>query len=168
MDSARTRSDAPEAAAWWRQILVPVRGGPEAPCRARLAFLLAAASGASVTFLYVVDERVLGDPEAGLVREALEAQLAREGEAVLGAIGRLPEAAGVCYLTRVEVGPVVETILRLARELQADLIVVGAHRRTWLGRLLGQSVAESLLCQAACAVLAVPPTETTPEPAPRP
>ncbi|HEX2185158.1 MAG TPA: universal stress protein, partial [Chloroflexota bacterium] len=143
MDRAKAWRDDPQAAAWWRQILVPVRGGPDATSRARLALFLAAASGASVTFLYVIDQRLLGDPEGGVAREELEVQLAREGQAVLGAIGRLPEAAGICYLTRVEVGPVVETILRLARELAADLIVVGAHRRTWLGRLLGRSVAES-------------------------
>ena len=144
-------------AAAWRQVLVPVRGGPDALARARLALRLAVGVGASLTALYVIDDRLLGDPDAGLVREQVHAQLAREGEAVLGSIAQLTEAREVGFLTRLEVGPVVETIVRVAREVNADMIVVGSHRQTWLGRLLGGSVAESLLRAAPCAVLAIPP-----------
>ncbi len=152
-------SGGPTGIEGWRQLLVPVRGGADALARARLALRLAAATGARVTALYVVDERLLGDPDAALVRDTLHHQLVREGEAVLKSIVELPEAQGVHVTTRVARGQVVETIVRVADEIGADVIVVGSHRQTWLGRLLGGSVAESVLRAARCAVLAIPPRE---------
>ena len=145
----------------WHQILVPVRGGPDAMLRAELALRIAQGTGARVTALYVVDDRVLADPDAGLVRESLMAQLTREGEQLLEEVKLLAEDSQVKLSTRVEQGPVVETILRIAGEIGADAIVVGAHRQTWLGRLLGGSLAESVLRAARCAVLAVPPAHDT-------
>jgi nucleotide-binding universal stress UspA family protein len=62
-------------------------------------------------------------------------------------------------------GPAVETILGLADEVRADLIVMGTHGRGGLGRLLLGSVAEQVLRRAHCPVLfvkagmPVPPAE---------
>jgi nucleotide-binding universal stress UspA family protein len=50
-------------------------------------------------------------------------------------------------------GAVVE-ILRVAREVESDLIVMGTHGRTGLGRVLMGSVAEAVLRSAHCPVLA--------------
>jgi nucleotide-binding universal stress UspA family protein len=46
-------------------------------------------------------------------------------------------------------------ILRLAREVDCDLIVLGTHGRTGLGRLLMGSVAEQIVRRASCPVLTV-------------
>ena len=46
-------------------------------------------------------------------------------------------------------------ILRLAQEIKCDLIVMGTHGRTGLGRLLVGSVAEQVLRKAPCPVLTV-------------
>jgi len=142
----------------WRHMLVPVRGGPDALARVRLALRIAAATGANITALYVMDDRLLGDPSAALVREDLFEQLAKEGEAVFEAVRGLPEARNVRLTTRLERGHVVETVVKVGEEVGADVIVVGSHRQTWLGRLLGGSVAESIMRVARCTVLAVPPT----------
>jgi len=66
---------------------------------------------------------------------------------------------------RLEDGDADETILRVAQEIQADLIVMGTHGRTGLGRLLMGSVAEKVLRKATCPVLTVrrPFSETVPE-----
>jgi nucleotide-binding universal stress UspA family protein len=48
-----------------------------------------------------------------------------------------------------------EQILRLAQETECDLIVMGTHGRTGLGRLLTGSVAEQVLRKALCPVLTV-------------
>jgi nucleotide-binding universal stress UspA family protein len=58
-------------------------------------------------------------------------------------------------------------ILRTAEEVQCDLIVLGTHGRTGLGRLLMGSTAEQVARRANCPVLTVRhlPTE---EPATRP
>jgi nucleotide-binding universal stress UspA family protein len=143
----------------WFQILVPVRGGADAYEKVELALALARGTGARVTALNVVDERVIGDPEAGLVRETLNEQLREEGERLLADIARLGDGNEVRLSTRVERGPVVETIVKVADEIGADAIIVGAHKQTWLGRLLGGSLAEAVLRAASCAVIAVPPSK---------
>lgn len=48
-----------------------------------------------------------------------------------------------------------ETVLAVAQELRSDLLVVGTHGRSGLGRALLGSVAEGLLARATCDVLAV-------------
>ena len=64
-------------------------------------------------------------------------------------------------------GEPAEEILRLAKERGADLIVLGTHGRTGLGRLLMGSVAENVMRRAPCLVLTVkqPVPEMTPMPA---
>ena len=61
--------------------------------------------------------------------------------------------AGVEY--RVQDGDPTVEILGVAREASCDLIVMGTHGRTGLGRLLLGSVAEQVLRKAACPVLTV-------------
>jgi nucleotide-binding universal stress UspA family protein len=48
-------------------------------------------------------------------------------------------------------------LTHMATQLQADLLVVGSHGRNVLLRWLLGSVAESVLRQATCAILVVPP-----------
>lgn len=55
----------------------------------------------------------------------------------------------------VESGDPAKEILRLAREIPCDLIVIGTHGRTGLGRLLMGSVAEQVVRKAACPVVTV-------------
>jgi nucleotide-binding universal stress UspA family protein len=62
-------------------------------------------------------------------------------------------AVGVDYWLR-EGEPAAE-ILKLAQEEGADLIVLGTHGRTGLGRILLGSVAEQVVRRAACPVLTV-------------
>lgn len=143
----------------WHQIVVSVRGGADAYDKVELALALAKGTGARVTVLNVIDERVIGDPEAGLVRETLNDQLREEGEQLLAALAKLAAGTDVRVTTRLERGPVVETIVRVADEVGADAIIVGAHKQTWLGRLLGGSLAEAVLRAAPCAVMAVPPRQ---------
>jgi nucleotide-binding universal stress UspA family protein len=54
-----------------------------------------------------------------------------------------------------ETGEPEAEILGLARKLHADLIVMGTHGRTGLGRLLLGSIAEHVLRKAPCPVLTV-------------
>ena len=53
-----------------------------------------------------------------------------------------------------------KTIATFARKKDADLIVVGTHGRTGLGRLFMGSTAEALLRQAPCHVMVVKPRTT--------
>ncbi len=52
-------------------------------------------------------------------------------------------------------GAPAEEILSVARDVGADLVVLGTHGRTGLGRLLMGSVAERVIHKATCPVLTV-------------
>jgi nucleotide-binding universal stress UspA family protein len=56
---------------------------------------------------------------------------------------------------RLEQGNAALEIVRVAQETQCDIIVIGTHGRTGLGRFLMGSVAEQVLRTAPCPVLAV-------------
>jgi nucleotide-binding universal stress UspA family protein len=54
-------------------------------------------------------------------------------------------------------GDPAETIADLAKEHDADLIVVGTHEPSLIGRLFGQSVTEAVVHKVHCDVLIVHP-----------
>jgi len=66
--------------------------------------------------------------------------------------------------TRLILGLDREEILRTAEEVGCDLIVMGTHGRTGLGRLLMGSVAESVLPRASCPVMVVKTPDLVAEP----
>jgi len=81
-----------------------------------------------------------------------------------------PEDAKVPVEHRLVEGDAAAEILRLAGEMNCDLIVMGTHGRTWLSRMLMGSVAEQVVRKASCPVLTVkaqrPVQPSTPEVAP--
>jgi nucleotide-binding universal stress UspA family protein len=120
----------------------------------------ARASGAKLTLLHAVDlyprhaigwgapfgaswvvppEELVADVKRG-AEEALRAELQR---------------FGVEGDTRAAVGDAPTAILEAARELQPDLIVVATRGRTGLRRMVLGSVAERVVTEATCSVLAV-------------
>lgn len=65
---------------------------------------------------------------------------------------RLPEGMRCCHI--VGEGGVYETVLRIAGEVKADLIVIGAHRPDLADYLLGPNAAR-VVRHAKCSVLVV-------------
>lgn len=63
--------------------------------------------------------------------------------------------AGVPARAEIRTGDVAEQIIAAALEFDADLIVLGSHGRTGLGRVLLGSVARNVLYHAPCSVLIV-------------
>jgi nucleotide-binding universal stress UspA family protein len=108
--------------------------------------------GARVVVTHVVNVQLYGNPAMGpLIADPVdvEDELRRELEAL-----RPPDpAVGVEH--RLCRGDAATEIVALARELKADLIVMGTHGRSGLGRLVLGSVAEAVLRRAPCPVLTV-------------
>jgi nucleotide-binding universal stress UspA family protein len=132
-------------------ILQPTDFSEQAQDAFGLACALARDYGARLVVLHVASvpivpfEPALVPPSGEEVRRAGEEQLARVH----------PPPTNVQFERRVEVGDVVPEVLRVAHEIQPDLIVMGTHGRTGLGRILMRSVAEQVVRRAKCPVLTV-------------
>jgi nucleotide-binding universal stress UspA family protein len=66
-----------------------------------------------------------------------------------------PLDPAICVEHLLEEGDAATAILQVAHERQCELIVMGTHGRTGLGRLLMGSVAEVVVRNASCPVLTV-------------
>lgn len=66
-----------------------------------------------------------------------------------------PSDSGVPCEHRLLIGAPADEIVKYAQEQQADMIVIGSHGRTGLGRLLLGSVAEAIVRQAGCPVMTI-------------
>ena len=88
--------------------------------------------------------------EQGMDSYAAEARLALEEHT-----GQILKDANVSYETRIERGHPVETITRLAQQVNADLIVLGSRGQSDVLAFLMGSVSEGVLHHAHCPVLIV-------------
>lgn len=117
----------------------------------RLACSLARDHGAKVVVLHVLTPppavsygELIVEPDAALVQQGWE-QLRKI---------HAPDPS-VPLEHRLEQGFAASEIVRVAEEIQADMIVLGTHGRSGLGRLLMGSVAEQVVRKAPCPVLTV-------------
>jgi nucleotide-binding universal stress UspA family protein len=142
-----------------RQILCPVDFSDLSSAALRYASLLARCGNARLVVAYAQSfspppyftEGQVGELEHQF-RDAFqgaEAALRRFVDAELGA-----EAGPGTEVKVVEAMPV-DGILRLTREIKADLVVMGTHGRSGVNRLMLGSVAERVLRESAVPVLTV-------------
>jgi len=85
----------------------------------------------------------------------LEARARRQAERQLAALVAQAKKTGVRIEAQLTDGLPSEEILRAARRHRADLIVIGTHGRTGLGRIFMGSVVERVLQRATSPVLTV-------------
>lgn len=120
---------------------------------------------ATVHLLHVVDEAYqywaavgpnsvpIGPPPEELV------QAAREG--MVNFVDKHFPSSGGKPVTHVELGRPFVEIVRYARKVNADLIVIGTHGRSGLSHVLLGSVTEKVVRKASCPVLTVRPPDVT-------
>ena len=119
-------------------ILVPYDGSDEAQRGAEHGIELAAALGATVHALYVID--LPGTPRALALRddeEEMREEYRNYGEEVLANLGTVAEEHGVDYETHFKTGAPSEEIVEFAESEGMDAIVLGSAFRGKLGNLLG-------------------------------
>ncbi len=132
----------------FENILFATDFGKSAEREAGYAFSLAKEHGARLTFLHVLPQR---KPYSGLAFTSEKETIKRQLEELLPTGSDL-----VCKLEfEVAVGEPVEEILRRAKDIKADLIVMGAKARGSLASNALHAKAYQVICRALCPVLTV-------------
>jgi nucleotide-binding universal stress UspA family protein len=132
-----------------RTVLHPTDFSERAGCALAMAAALARDYGARLLLLHVV-------PAPRFHGEVVARRQEDFYEHTREQLRRLqPADARLQVEYQIEEGDAVDEILRAAEESACDLIVLGTHGRTGLGRLLLGSVAEQVLRRAPCPVLTV-------------
>ena len=132
------------------EILCPIDGSPGSDAAVEHACYLAELADARVHALFVVDETIAGADGWDVVVEREE----ERGEESLDAVAATGEARGVPVERHLRRGRPHEEILDAASDYGADLIVMGTHGRTGVGRFLAAgSVAERVVRHSEAPVL---------------
>ncbi len=137
----------------YRRILLVVDLLEHSAAVGRRAQALAAGLGAEIELLHVV-EFVPVEPMGETLMPAVQIEeelLHRAGERLRALAGELGLAQSPCH---VEAGNVKSEIVRIARERQVDLIVLGSRERHGLSILVNLTE-DTVLHAAPCDVLAV-------------
>ncbi|WP_240145712.1 universal stress protein [Halococcus salsus] len=133
-------------------ILLPTDGSPTAEIAADRAVALAAATGAALHVVHVVDLTVAWGEGSPLVIDALR----EEGrQAVDDAVARANDAGVRPVEASVLNGTPVRALLDYADDHAIDLVVMGTHGRTGLNRYLLGSVTERVVRLGDGPVLAI-------------
>jgi nucleotide-binding universal stress UspA family protein len=137
----------------FNRIMLATDFSPACDAAARATLSLATAYGADVLLLHVVSFVYYDVAYANIPHAEDEAR--RSAEKQLAALADSMETSYVRARTVVRCGKPGETIVDCAREEGVELIIVGAHGRHGLSRMLVGSVAERVARLAPCHVLTV-------------
>jgi len=131
-----------------KRILIGVDGSPESKQAADFAAQLGLSLHADLTLVYVAAPQVAVGPEPFWREDGLEWERAQReyGDGVLREMSvRCAEKGRLDVETRVENGPVAETLAQLAETGDVDFVVVGHRGRGRVRRALLGSVADRLV-----------------------
>ena len=132
----------------YETILVPLDGSKRAEKILPHVEVLAQCMNSRLIFLQVVAPvYYVMDPQVSYVDINVEETKWRsqEAEAYLDNLNKKYEKKGIQVSTRVEQGPMVETICEVAREEDVNLIAMASHGRTGLAQVFYGGVASGIL-----------------------
>lgn len=135
----------------YQRILLPTDGSPQSVSAARHAVYLAHELDAALTALYVIEV----DFRLGVHIGEEVAEVRQTGEQALAEVETLAAGSDVSVTTLLRDGKITDVILDEAKELNADLIVMGAHSMGALERMILGSVSTHVAQHARCPVLLI-------------
>jgi nucleotide-binding universal stress UspA family protein len=142
-----------------QRILVPHDFSDTADRALDYAAGLAARLGASITVVHAYEIPVYGFPEGPVVTAEMAVQIEGAARAAMDALAKRSKPAGVELSFVLRQGAAWSEIQAVAKEIKADLVVIGSHGRRGLSRALLGSVAEKVVRTAPCPVLTVRSSE---------
>lgn len=142
----------------YHKILVPLDGSPAAEAVLPHAKALAQSEGAELVLLRIaIDpgaEFAFSDP---MIATSLVQQLEEDTKQYMADVTQRMSSDGTHVTTLVREGPIAETILEVANELQADMIAMSTHGRAGVRRLLLGSTADRVVNHSHIPVMLVRP-----------
>ena len=138
----------------FKAILSPIEFDENSLAALSAAKQLGLTYNATVYVLHVVP--IILVPGEGYIVYSLEEQEQKARKAVTDITDE--HLGGVKHEIITKIGDIALSVLQVAEEIHADLIVMATHGRTGLGHFLLGSVAEKVVREAPCPVLTVRPT----------
>ena len=141
----------------FKKILVAVDDSAFSMKAAKTGFSIAHSLKASIAIVYVIDRsKEVVNADLGITPEQSLSVLLAEAERTIEQFLKLYN--GVNEVLRfTPTGIPEEEILNIAQQWNADMIVMGTHGRTAIGRILSGSKAEYVVRHATVPVLLTPP-----------
>jgi len=143
--------------AHYKKILIAIDNSAHSMKAAKAGFALAHALRATFGLLYVVDKsKEVISADLGITPQQSGTVLLNEAEKTIEQYIRLYN--GVDRIERfTPEGFPEEEIINISKEWEADLIIMGTHGRTAIGKILTGSVAEFVIRHSTIPVLITPP-----------
>jgi nucleotide-binding universal stress UspA family protein len=139
----------------FHKIVVPIDGSEPSEAAVALALRMAREDDAEVIFVHAVELNkiaALAGPAPIDPSLAIDAAC-RVGQELLDDVKKRAEQAGVHCICELPEDECVGSVLEIARQRKADLIVIGSHGRSGIPRALLGSVAEGILRRSPIPVL---------------
>ncbi len=141
----------------YQKILLAIDNSSYSMKAARVGFSIAHSLKATLGLLFVVNRsKEVVSADLGITPEQSQLILLKEAEQTIEQFIRLYN--GISEIERfTPEGYPEQEIVRIAGEWGADLIVMGTHGRSGIGRMLTGSIAEYVIRHATIPVLVTPP-----------
>jgi nucleotide-binding universal stress UspA family protein len=133
----------------YKKIVLAVDGSEVSRVAVKHAIELAKNSDGKIIALHVIPPIDVTDIET-FKPESLLRGLKQEGEKILSEVEGIAKTAGVGIQTRLEYGVPFEKICEVAQEVDADVIIMGSHGRTGIGKVFIGSVTERVISRTQC------------------
>ncbi len=143
-----------------KKIMIATDGSEPGRQAAEVGINLAKLAGAEVTAVYVVDMARLTQLPGYItvpgIKDSLLELMDEEGEKATTEIEEMAKEAGVICHKQVAGGDPAEELIRLSKESEMDLLVMGSIGKSGLSKILLGSVAEKVVRHAEVPILLIP------------
>lgn len=140
----------------FKSIVAPVDGSAPSNAAVKLAVRLAKDAGAKLAFCHAVSMPRPAHDAGGFAREQMMEEEKTAAHEILEAARKQASDAGIEAKTIMVGDPVVDAILDCAKELGADLIVMGTHGHSGIVRAVLGSTTADVIGRATVPVMVAP------------